>query len=84
MLVVACNTSSAVALDAIASDTMVPVIGGDRAGRARRGEGLAQWEDRSDRHRGDDRVGRLYAGDSAPWPQVGNLHARMSATSAAR
>ena len=27
MLVVACNTSSAVALDAIASDTMVPVIG---------------------------------------------------------
>src|ERR1039457_713080 len=27
MLVVACNTSSAVALDAIASDTMIPVIG---------------------------------------------------------
>jgi glutamate racemase len=27
MLVVACNTSSAVALDAIASDTMVPVVG---------------------------------------------------------
>ena len=27
MLVVACNTSSAVALEAIASDTMVPVIG---------------------------------------------------------
>jgi glutamate racemase len=27
MLVVACNTSSAVALDAIASETMVPVIG---------------------------------------------------------
>ena len=37
----------------------------DRAGRARRGEGLALGQNRRHRHRGDDRVGRVHARDSA-------------------
>ena len=83
MLVVACNTSSAVALDEIARETAVPVIGviepGARAAAAR----VALGQNRRDRHRGDDRVGRLYPRDSAAAPARGDLHARLSAAGAA-
>ena len=63
LLVVACNTSSAVALDEITA----PHDGaGDRRDRARRasgGEGLAHRQNRRDRDRSDDRFGRLHARD---------------------
>ena len=65
LLVVACNTSSAVALDEIARDTMVPVIGVIEPGARAAARGLAHRQNRRDRHRGDDRLGRLYARDSA-------------------
>ncbi len=83
MLVVACNTSSAVALDAIASETMVPVIGVIEPGARAAVKASRIGQDRSDRHRGDDRVGRVHARDSAAQPARGNLHARVPAAGAA-
>ena len=70
MLVVACNTSSAVALDEIARETMVPVVGviepGARAAAARHALG----QNRRDRHRGDDRLGRVHPRDPAAAPRA--------------
>ena len=70
MLVVACNTSSAVALEEIASDTMVPVIGVIEPGARAAVKASRIGQDRRDRHRGDDRVGRLHAGDPATAPRA--------------
>ena len=68
MLVVACNTSSAVALDAIARETVVPVIGVIEPGARAARQSVALGQDRRDRHRGDDRIGRLHARISAAAP----------------
>ena len=60
MLVVACNTASAISLEAVKKEFPLPVIGVLEPGaRAAVGETTKTGQDAAHRHRGDDRQRRL-------------------------
>ena len=82
-IVVACNTSTAVALGDLRRRYDLPVLGVIRPGRVGRGARDAQPAGRRHRHAGDDPLARLLHRDQGREPRGRGLRARDAGARAA-